>query len=66
VDQAFSNSKLYRELNMQTNLTQHPCADKCTDFKEEQCKNCLVQQPELTIGQVIDEAFMEVFGEDGE
>ena len=48
---------------MQTNLTQHPCADKCTEFKEEQCKTCLVQQPELTIGQVIDDAFDELFGE---
>ena len=51
---------------MQTNLTQHPCANKCTNFKDEQCKNCLVQQPELTIGQVIDDAFNELFGEDGE
>ena len=28
---------------MQTNLPQHPCANKCTDFKEEQCGHCLVQ-----------------------
>lgn len=47
-------------------LHQHPCADKCTDFNDEQCKSCLVQQPETTIGQMIDEAFNEVFGEDGE
>ena len=26
-----------------TNLTQHPCANKCSNFKEEQCKHCLVQ-----------------------
>ncbi len=27
---------------MNTNLTQHPCAGKCTEFKEEQCSTCLV------------------------
>lgn len=27
---------------MTTNLTQHPCAGKCTEFKEEQCSTCLV------------------------
>ncbi|WP_309170266.1 hypothetical protein [Acinetobacter bereziniae] len=26
------------------NLPQHPCANKCTDFKDEQCKTCLVQE----------------------
>ncbi|MBJ7435563.1 MAG: hypothetical protein JHC54_07365 [Acinetobacter sp.] len=26
-----------------TNLTQHPCANKCSNFKEEQCNHCLVQ-----------------------
>lgn len=24
------------------NLPQHPCAGKCTEFKEEQCSTCLV------------------------
>ncbi len=28
---------------MRSNLPQHPCANKCTDFKEEQCRHCLVQ-----------------------
>jgi len=28
---------------MRPNLPQHPCANKCTDFKEEQCRNCLIQ-----------------------
>lgn len=28
---------------MRSNLPQHPCANKCTDFKEEQCGHCLVQ-----------------------
>ena len=25
------------------NLTEHPCKNKCTDFKEEQCNTCLIQ-----------------------
>ena len=25
-----------------TNLTQHPCSDKCSEFKEEQCNHCLI------------------------
>jgi len=28
---------------MRSNLPQHPCTNKCTDFKEEQCGHCLVQ-----------------------
>lgn len=31
---------------MKSNISKHPCANKCTDFKEEQCKTCLV--PEST------------------
>lgn len=27
---------------METNLPQHPCANKCSEFKEEQCGHCLV------------------------
>jgi hypothetical protein len=26
---------------MKTNLTQHPCSGKCTEFTEEQCSTCL-------------------------
>lgn len=29
---------------MKTNLAQHPCKNKCTDFKEEQCSTCLVRE----------------------
>ena len=29
---------------MKSNLPQHPCANKCTEFKDEQCKTCLVQE----------------------
>ena len=28
---------------MKSNIPKHSCANKCTDFKEEQCKTCLVQ-----------------------
>jgi hypothetical protein len=43
-DQAFSVQKTNRgNLVNKTNLTQHPCANKCSNFKEEQCKHCLVQ-----------------------
>ncbi|WP_333669425.1 hypothetical protein [Acinetobacter guillouiae] len=27
-----------------TNIPKHPCAGKCTEFKGEQCKTCLVQE----------------------
>ena len=27
---------------MKSNIPKHPCKNKCTDFKEEQCKTCLI------------------------
>ena len=32
------------------NIQKHPCADKCSDFKTEQCNHCLINDPssELT------------------
>lgn len=27
-----------------SNLTEHPCAGKCTNFKEEQCGTCLIAE----------------------
>lgn len=43
-NQAFSVQKTNRgNLVNKTNLTQHPCANKCSNFKEEQFKQCLVQ-----------------------
>ncbi|EMC0682032.1 hypothetical protein [Acinetobacter baumannii] len=27
-----------------SNLANHPCSGKCTDFKEEQCSTCLINQ----------------------
>jgi hypothetical protein len=29
---------------MKANIPKHPCANKCTEFKGEQCKTCLVQE----------------------
>lgn len=29
-----------------TNISKHPCGNKCTDFKDEQCKTCLVGERE--------------------
>lgn len=36
-----------------TNLTQHPCSDKCSDFKGEQCGHCLIQQQEYMVGDTV-------------
>ncbi|WP_333662757.1 hypothetical protein [Acinetobacter sp.] len=36
-----------------TNLTQHPCSDKCSDFKGEQCGHCLIQQQEYVVGDTV-------------
>ena len=44
-----------------TNLTQHPCANKCSNFKEEQCNHCLVTQVEkreFELGVAPDEAYV--------
>ena len=29
---------------MKSNISKHPCANKCPNFKEEQCNTCLVQE----------------------
>lgn len=31
-------------MNMKSNIPKHPCAGKCSNFKDEQCKTCLVQE----------------------
>lgn len=51
-------------MNM-TNLTEHKCAGKCTEYKEEQCKNCLIQQiekREFDLGIAPDEAYVKDSG----
>lgn len=34
-------------MNM-TNISKHPCANKCSEFKAEQCKHCLISCPEIS------------------
>lgn len=44
-----------------TNLTEHKCAGKCTEYKEEQCKHCLIQQiekREFELGVASDDAYV--------
>ncbi|ENW20941.1 hypothetical protein [Acinetobacter haemolyticus] len=31
-----------------TNISKHPCANKCSEFKAEQCKHCLISCPEIS------------------
>lgn len=32
---------------MKTNLPQHPCANKCSEFKGEQCHHCLINETRI-------------------
>lgn len=51
-------------MNM-SNLTEHKCAGKCPEFKEEQCNHCLVQQiekREFDLGIAPDEAYVKDSG----
>lgn len=56
---------------------EHPCKGRCGEYKQESCATCLIDQKQtpvlqlesladkrqlLTIGQVIDECFIEIFG----
>lgn len=46
---------------MKTNLTQHPCKNKCTSFDGEQCNTCLLQQiekREFDLGLAPDDAYV--------
>ncbi|WP_423854258.1 hypothetical protein [Acinetobacter guillouiae] len=46
---------------MKSNIPKHPCANKCTEFKGEQCKTCLVQQiekREFELGVAPDDAYV--------
>lgn len=33
---------IHRSIKNMTNISKHPCANKCSEFKEEQCKTCLI------------------------
>ncbi len=55
------------EYRMKPNLPQHPCANKCTEFKDEQCKTCLVQQiedREFQLGVAPDEAYVKTLNQE--
>lgn len=46
---------------MRTNLTQHPCTNKCSEFKSEQCAQCLIvqlDQREFELGLAPDDAYV--------
>lgn len=52
-------------MNM-TNLTEHKCAGKCTEYKEEQCKHCLIQQiekREFELGVASDDAYVKTISD---
>ncbi|MFU8927776.1 hypothetical protein [Acinetobacter puyangensis] len=40
-----------------TNLTEHPCANKCSEYKNEQCKHCLIRcdstKLDFSVGDVV-------------
>ena len=43
------------------NLTQHPCTNKCSNFKDEQCAQCLIVQldrREFDLGLAPDDAYV--------
>ncbi|WP_228256875.1 hypothetical protein, partial [Acinetobacter sp. WCHAc060033] len=45
---------------MKPNISKHPCANKCSNFKDEQCKTCLVrdiEKREFDLGVAPDEAY---------
>ena len=44
-----------------SNLPQYPCANKCSNFKEEQCNHCLISQVEkreFELGVAPDDAYV--------
>lgn len=52
---------------MKPNIPKHPCANKCTEFKGEQCKTCLVQQiedREFQLGVAPDEAYVKTLNQE--
>lgn len=38
---------------MKTNLPQHPCANKCTNFQDEQCGHCLILESDFIAGDTV-------------
>ena len=37
---------------MKSNIPKHPCKNKCTDFKEEQCKTCLIPNNSMELESI--------------
>lgn len=53
--QAFSVcSQVYEgKMNMESNLSQHPCTNKCNEFTEEQCGHCLISESDFMAGDTV-------------
>ena len=52
-------------MNMTTNISKHPCTNKCPNFKDEQCRTCLVQEVEVAdSGFLIDDVVVKIHGDD--
>ncbi|MEN8283071.1 hypothetical protein [Acinetobacter gerneri] len=52
-------------MNMTTNISKHPCANKCPNFKGEQCNTCLVQEVEVADSDfLIDDVVVKIHGDD--
>jgi hypothetical protein len=45
-------------------MNNHPCQDKCSDFKDEQCRTCLIKEieaREFDLGVAPDEAYIKPY-----
>lgn len=56
-------------MNMTTNISKHPCTNKCPNFKDEQCNHCLItaNSPELApinCDFLIDDVVVKIHGDD--
>ena len=49
---------------MKSNIPKHPCANKCTDFKEEQCKTCLIPSNPIDSDFLIGDVVVLINGDD--
>lgn len=43
----------FRNPRMETNLSQQPCANKCSEFTEEQCGYCLISESDFIAGDTV-------------
>ncbi len=50
---------------MKSNISKHPCVNKCTDFKNKQCNTCLVQEvTHLDCDYSSDDVVVKIHGDD--